>query len=198
MYNFIREDFIMLEKISQNKYTICTVLAFVALALGISATLQQLNLYIDIRNGYESDYAFTYLVSTIKYGVITTSTVFLIAIAIKRTLDKNMIAASLSFYTLGDLADIAKYIQKGTFDYTDVIWVGINIIILILGILALSNRRYLLTAITFLAIDIAFNLVDVFIGSVMGLSIVIIATTLSFCIYFCNKEENNYYDEYTN
>ncbi|MCR5706630.1 MAG: hypothetical protein K6G48_07535 [Acholeplasmatales bacterium] len=190
----------MIQFIKNNKYIISIVLGFVAVALSLSYLVNAYDAF-DTYSDYEyadSETKFQLLFNIFKGCAVVVASLLFIILGYRRIMDKGLIIAALVCYGLLDILDLIVEIRNSTFDYTCILSIAIDVLILVIGILALTDRKYFFTIFIVFLIDMAFNLLETFTGSTIGFALLILGAMLIGAIYLYNQEDNssdyNYYN----
>ena len=166
--------------IKKNKYILCIILGVVAMALmipNITRMFKQFQYYS--QNGLEMPTASIFLL--VEYICIFIAELVFVLIGYRRSMDKTLIITSVILY----YASTGAYYVYEAFvenDFSYVFNLIISVLCIVTVVLALTNPRYMISAIILLLIDSAFNLSYTFIGSTSGFSSLILTIMLIFTV----------------
>ena len=190
----------MIQFIKNNKFVICLVMGFVALALAITHLSDTYNTYDNYSSVVDEfdNYCFQLLIDMVKDVMLIIASIVFIIMGYKNNLDKSLITLALIAYCALDLLDLVVTFRNDNYSTSPFVYAALDIMILVFCILSITNRRYFLTMLIVLMIDMSFNLLSTFNGSTRGLSALLIEVLILGSIYFYSNNsynnDNNYYN----
>ena len=166
--------------IKKNKYILCIILGVVAMALiipNITRTIKEFQYY----NNHDLEIPMALIFLLVEYICIFIAELVFVLIGYRRSMDKSLVITSVILY----YASTGAYYIYEAFvldDFSYVFNVIISVLCVVTIILALTNPRYMISAIILLLIDSAFNLSSTFTGSTAGFSTLILTVMLIFTV----------------
>ncbi len=182
----------MLDFVRRNKFILFVILGIISFSLIVPSLIT----LIDSLDNASGDYKTYLLIRITEYACFMLTAVVFIIQGSKKYLDKTLISCGIILYYASDTAELLYNFIKYD-SYSSVFYIVLNVVIIIVSIMALTNAKYFFTAAIILLIDCAFSLVQTFNGSAVGFASLMLSLMIIAAIYFYSSS-SNYGDEYYN
>ena len=171
--------------LKRNYYVVLLVASLVALSLIIVPVYNAIDALMD---GASGDYRTSLWMNLITDTCIAVAEVLFVILASRRYLDRTLIVLAIALFFVSDIV-LSCYRVFQYQDYSHVYYILIDVAIICLMVMSLTNRRYLLATLVVILMEAATSLLGTFNGSNIEFSKLILDFMLLSAIYFYSTNE---------
>ncbi len=166
--------------LKRNYYVVILVASLVALSLIIVPVYNTIDALMD---GTTAEYRTLLWMNLLTYTCIAVAEVLFVILASRRYLDKLIIMLAILLFFISDIV-FSMYRIFEFKEFSHVYYILIDVAIICLMVMSLTNRRYLLATLVVILMEAATSLLGTFNGSGIEFSKLILDFVLMSAIYF--------------